>query len=77
MVGSPILMPGEQKDNQQVIEIKKADHEDLCESHDEEGEEETFYIIMEKAACTLLDDLQSRRAKRQGYSRDESIEYWR
>jgi len=32
---------------------------------------------MEKAACTLLDDLQSRRAKRQGYSRDESIEYWR
>ena len=30
----------------------------------EDEVEETCYIIMEKAECTLLDDLQSRRAKR-------------
>lgn len=33
-------------------------------SEEEDEIEETFYIIMEKAECTLLDDLQYRRAKR-------------
>lgn len=40
-------------------------------------EEEDVFIIMEKAHCTLLDDINQRRARRQPYDTEEMLEIFR
>ncbi|CDW79880.1 kelch motif family protein [Stylonychia lemnae] len=62
------------RDNVVIDEDKYLEDEDDDRAFD--GQDADYFIIMEKADCTLLDDIQRRRAKKQPYTSDELIQIW-
>ena len=66
---------GEAEDDRSLREGSKGKDEGEDGTHLPPGE--SYYLLMERAQTTLLDEILYRRQRRQAYSKDELFDCWK